>query len=424
MVTEKKSIVIVGGGPAGLAAAVGAFDGGARDIVVLERDGYGGGILNQCIHNGFGLHTFGAELTGPEYAARYLAMARERGIRIDYGTTVLNVSGDKTVTAASADGIKRFNADAVILSCGCRERPRGAIGIAGTRPSGVFSAGTAQRLINIDGERIGGRVFVLGSGDIGLIMARRMTFEGASVAGVAEIMPYSSGLRRNIAQCLDDFGIPLMLSTTVVEIRGRDRISSVVVAGVDENRNPIMSTAREVPCDTLLLSVGLLPENELAKGAGVLLSKTTGGAVVGDTFMTNVDGIFMCGNCLHVHDLVDYVSSESFSCGSAAAAYVAGGAMPSGRESDVEAETSGGVRYCVPQRISRSGSGALTLRMRVDGVYKKVKLVVVADGEAVYSKPRPIVTPGEMETIELSAEIGACLRQASKIEIKLIKAGE
>ncbi len=416
-----KDIVIIGAGPAGLAAALSAHDSGARDMIVLERDEYSGGILNQCIHNGFGLHTFKEELTGPEYAARFSAMVEERGIACLFGTTVLSVDGgQKTVTAVNRDGIMKIHARAIILACGCRERPRGAVNIAGTRPAGVYSAGTAQRLINIDGKHIGNDVFILGSGDIGLIMARRMIFEGARVHGVAELMPYSSGLNRNIAQCLDDFDIPLMLSTTVVDIRGRNRVSSVVVANVDGSKKPIMSTAREIPCDTLLLSVGLLPENELASSAGVGLCRATGGGDVDDTFMTDTDGVFMCGNCLHVHDLVDYVSSESAACGRFAAQYVAGN-KADGQKTEVC--VTGGVRYCVPQRISKSG-GALTFRMRVDGVYRKCRLAVYADGKEVFAKTRPICTPGEMETVELNAAQSDAVRGARSVEIKLIKAVE
>lgn len=413
----KKDIVIIGAGPAGLAAACAAFDAGATDIVILERDVVAGGILNQCIHNGFGLHTFNEELTGPEYAARFETEVARRGIEARFGTTVLSVNADKTVVAASADGITEYSARAVILACGCRERPRGAINIAGTRPSGVFSAGTAQRLINLENRHIGDKVFILGSGDIGLIMARRMTFEGAKVMGVAELMPYSSGLKRNIAQCLDDFGIPLMLSTTVVEIRGRERVSSVVVAPVDNNKAPIMNEAKEIACDTLLLSVGLLPENELAFGAGVPLSPVTGGGDVDDGFMTATDGVFMCGNCLHVHDLVDYVSAESAAAGRAAAEYLKRG----GNGDTVSVSCSGGVRYTVPQRIRRSGSGGVTLRLRVDGVYRKCKLVVTADGVEVYSRMRPILTPGEMETIELTKEASDALRRADRAEVGLVR---
>ena len=419
-----KDIVVIGAGPAGLAAAVAAHDAGVTDIVVLERDEYAGGILNQCIHNGFGLHTFGEELTGPEYAARFWEKARERGIECVFETTVLSVGADKCVTAVGRDGIVKYRAKSVIFACGCRERPRGAINIAGTRPAGVFSAGTAQRLINIDGQRItgdGGKVFILGSGDIGLIMARRMVFEGARVVGVAELMPYSSGLRRNIAQCLDDFSIPLYFNTTIVDIKGRERLTGVTIATVDENKKPIRGSERDIECDTLLLSVGLLPENELARSAGVGMSRVTGGASVDDSFMTDVDGIFMCGNCLHVHDLVDFVSAESGACGAAAAEYVkaCGGSAERGL---VRVVTSGGLRYCVPQDVRRSGGGKLTLRMRVDGVYRKCRISVRADGEEVYSKPRPIVAPGEMETLELSESVSDRLRRAEKIELVLEKA--
>lgn len=422
----EKDIVIIGAGPAGLAAAVAAHDGGVTDIVVLERDSFAGGILNQCIHNGFGLHTFGEELTGPEYAARFWEEAQKRDIECAFETTVLSVDADKCVTAVGRGGTVKYKAKAVVFACGCRERPRGAINIAGTRPAGVFSAGTAQRLINIDGEKItvgsgGGEVFILGSGDIGLIMARRMVFEGAHVAGVAELMPYSSGLRRNIVLCLEDYGIPLYFNTTVVEIKGKERLTGVTIATVDENKKPIKGTERDIPCDTLLLSVGLLPENELARAAGVEMSRVTGGASVDDRFMTDVDGIFMCGNCLHVHDLVDYVSAESGACGAAAAEFVK--AHGGGRGAKVNVITSGGIRYCVPQDIRKDGRGKLTLRMRVDGVYRKCNISVYADGKAVYSKPRPIVAPGEMETVELNESISASLRRAQSIEIRLEKNG-
>lgn len=417
MTERKKKIVIIGAGPAGLGAAKAAYDGGVKDIVILERDDYAGGILNQCIHNGFGLHTFKEELTGPEYAARFETEITSRGIECSFNTTVLSVSPNRIVTAVSPAGIIHYDADAVILACGCRERPRGAVNIAGSRPSGIFSAGTAQRLINIEGRHIGNDVFILGSGDIGLIMARRMTFEGADVKGVAELMPYSSGLNRNIAQCLNDFDIPLMLSTTVVDIKGKGRLSSVVIADV-ENKTPIAGSEREIKCDTLLLSVGLLPENELARACGVQMASATGGAKVGDDFMTSVDGVFMCGNCLHVHDLVDYVSSEAALTGYAAAKYVQSGKK---QGSKTEVVTSGGLRYCVPQYISKEGVGALTLRMRADNVYRKCEIAIECDGKSVYNRKRPIVTPGEMETIELDAEKSALLRDAEKIEVKLIK---
>ena len=303
-------ILIIGGGPAGLAAAMSAYDSGEKDILILERENKLGGILNQCIHNGFGLHTFNEELTGPEYAQRFIDEVKKRNIKYLLDTTVIDISKDKKVKALSKDGLLLIDADAIILSCGCRERPRGAINIAGSRPAGVYSAGTAQKLVNIDGLMPGKEVVILGSGDIGLIMARRMTFEGAKVKAVVELMPYSSGLNRNIVQCLNDFNIPLLFSHTVVEIKGENRVEAVVIAEVDEKLNPKMETAQEIKCDTLLLSVGLLPENELARGADVSISKITRGAVVDDNLMTNIDGIFECGNVLHVHDLVDYVSKE------------------------------------------------------------------------------------------------------------------
>lgn len=300
----KKNLVIIGGGPAGLAAAKSAYDSGERDIVILERESVLGGILNQCIHNGFGLHTFKEELTGPEYASRYIAEVEKRGIEYKLETTVINVTDKKVVTAVNeTDGLIKYKAKAIIMACGCRERPRGGINVAGSRCAGIFSAGTAQKLINIDGYMPGKEVVILGSGDIGLIMARRMTFEGAKVKAVVELMPYSSGLNRNIVQCIKDFNIPLLFSHTVVDIKGEGRVSSVVIAEVDEKLQPIMSTAQEIKCDTILLSIGLLPENELAKAASVELSPVTGGAVVDENMMTSVDGIFECGNVLHVHDL-------------------------------------------------------------------------------------------------------------------------
>ena len=320
---KKVNLVIVGGGPAGLAAAKAAYDAGERDILILEREAELGGILNQCIHNGFGLHTFKEELTGPEYAARYIEEVKKRNICFKLEATVIDVSKDKVVTYVSAtDGLVQIQAKALILACGCRERPRGAINIAGMRGAGVFSAGTAQKLVNIDGYLPGKEVVILGSGDIGLIMARRMTFEGAHVKAAVELMPYSSGLNRNIVQCLNDFNIPLYFSHTVVDIKGGDRVEGVVIAQVDDKLQPIKSTERLIECDTLLLSVGLLPENELAKNADVVLSPTTGGAVVDEHLMTNVDGVFECGNVLHVHDLVDFVSAESENAGKSAVDYI------------------------------------------------------------------------------------------------------
>ena len=338
----EKNLIIIGGGPAGLAAAKAAYDEGERDILILEREANLGGILNQCIHNGFGLHTFKEELTGPEYAGRYVKEVVARGIEYKLGATVINVTKDKVVTCVSeAEGLAKYKAKAIILACGCRERPRGGINIAGSRCAGIFSAGTAQKLVNIDGYMVGKEVVILGSGDIGLIMARRMTFEGAKVKAVVELMPYSSGLNRNIVQCLNDYDIPLKFSHTVVDIKGEGRVSSVVIAQVDEKLNPIMSTAEEIKCDTLLLSVGLLPENELSKMAGVELSPITGGGIVDDDMMTGVEGIFQCGNILHVHDLVDFVSEESDLAGRRAVAYIRDGKVA---KDYVDVSATGGVR--------------------------------------------------------------------------------
>ena len=413
--TEKKNLVIIGGGPAGLAAAKAAYDAGERDILVLEREERLGGILNQCIHNGFGLHTFKEELTGPEYAARYEREVAARGIECKTGTTVLSIK-DRQVTAVGAEGLKVYDAKAVILACGCRERPRGAINIAGCRAAGVFSAGTAQKLINIDGLMPGREVVILGSGDIGLIMARRMTFQGAKVKAVVELMPYSSGLNRNIVQCLNDFDIPLMFSHTVVDIKGKGRVSSVVIAAVDEKLNPIKGTEQEIKCDTLLLSVGLLPENELSKMADVNLSPVTGGAIVDDDMMTETDGIFACGNVLHVHDLVDFVSEESEWAGARAAAYIAGEKVKGDK---VAVQAKDGVRYVVPQFVNRDGDGTLKLKMRVGNVFKNISLCVVCDGEEIYAKKKMIVTPGEMETVTLDEKQTRALKNCKQAVVCL-----
>lgn len=413
----KKNLIIIGGGPAGLAAAKSAYDAGERDILILEREDKLGGILNQCIHNGFGLHTFKEELTGPEYAARYIGEVLDRKIEYKQGTTVLGIDKNKRITCASeSEGLQIYQAKAIILACGCRERPRGAINIAGCRAAGIFSAGTAQKLINIDGYMPGREVVILGSGDIGLIMARRMTFQGAKVKAVVELMPYSSGLNRNIVQCLNDFDIPLMFSHTVVEIKGKGRVSSVVIAAVDEKLNPVKGTEQEIKCDTLLLSVGLLPENELARMADVNLSPVTGGAVVDDDMMTETDGIFACGNVLHVHDLVDFVSEESEWAGARAAAYIRG-EKATGDKVAIGAE--GGVRYVVPQYAHREGNENLKLRMRVGNVYKNVRLCVVCDGEEVYSKKCMIVTPGEMETVNLNEKQTRALKNCKKAVVCL-----
>ncbi len=416
-------LVIVGGGPAGLAAAVAAYDAGERDILVLEREPQLGGILNQCIHNGFGLHTFKEELTGPEYADRYVQQLLERKIEYKLNTTVLDVSPEKVVTYVSAeDGLVSVAAQAIILACGCRERPRGAINIAGMRGAGVYSAGTAQKLVNIDGYMPGREVVILGSGDIGLIMARRMTFEGAHVKAVVELMPYSSGLNRNIVQCLNDFDIPLYFSHTVVKINGGDRVTGVVVAEVDEKLRPKKETEQLIECDTLLLSVGLLPENEVAYNAQVTLSPTTGGAVVDENLMTSVDGVFECGNVLHVHDLVDFVSAEATNAGQRAVMYL-NGAKPC--KDKIVVKCTGGVRYSVPTVLNRDEeTHAQSFKMRVGNVFRKVELAVFADGVKVFGRKRPVVTPGEMENITLTAEQMSVLKHANEVEITLVKEGE
>lgn len=396
-------LVIVGGGPAGMSAAVAAYDAGLRNILILERDTSLGGILRQCIHNGFGLHRFKEELTGPEYAYRYELQVREREIPFKLNTMVLDISPDKVVTAMNGeDGMFTIRAKAIILAMGCRERPRGALNICGTRPSGIFTAGTAQRFVNMDGYMPGKKIVILGSGDIGLIMARRMTLEGAEVKAVCELMPYSGGLARNIEQCLNDFGIPLLLSHTVVDIHGRDRLTGVTIAKVDEHRKPIEETKQYIECDTLLLSCGLIPENELTRGANVSLDRITNGASVDQDRQTDTEGIFACGNVLHVHDLVDYVSEEAEIAGRAAAEYVMKNTtVPGARK--ISLKSDGRVRYTVPQRITENKK--VTVYFRVADVYRDVR-IVVRDGENVLvSKKKQKVAPGEMETVTLTSEM-------------------
>ena len=396
-------IVIIGGGPAGLAAALGAKRAGVQSILVLEREALLGGILNQCIHAGFGLHTFREELTGPEYAQRYIDMVVREEIEYRVNTTVISVSEDKTVTCVSpVDGLVQIQAKAIVLAMGCRERPRGALSIPGTRPAGIYSAGTAQRLMNIDGFSVGREAVILGSGDIGLIMARRLTLEGAKVKVVAELMPYSGGLKRNIVQCLDDYSIPLKLSHTVVQIHGRERVTGVTLAQVDEKRRPIPGTEEYYGCDTLLLSVGLLPENELTRGMGAEISGVTGGPVVNDRLETSIEGVFACGNVLHVHDLVDYVSEEAFAAGESAAAYVKANAAGCGDCISICADS--GVRYTVPQHVCISGDMKdITVRFRVADVYRDRYVCVYLDGERIMRRKKRIMAPGEMEQVKLEA---------------------
>ena len=397
----KRDIVIIGGGPAGLAAAEAAVQVGAQGVLILERDTRLGGILNQCIHNGFGLHTFKEELTGPEYAARFEARVRALQIEYKLGTMVLSISPEKTVTAVSREeGLVTIEAKAVILAMGCRERARGALNIPGFRPAGIFSAGTAQRLVNMEGYMPGREVVILGSGDIGLIMARRMTLEGAKVRVVAELQPYSGGLKRNIVQCLDDYGIPLKLSHTVTEIHGKERVTGVTISAVDENLKPIPGTEEFYSCDTLLLSVGLIPENELSTGAGVALSRVTNGPVVNESLETNVPGIFACGNVLHVHDLVDYVSEEAAAAGRAAAVYLQQGEQREDKAIHINA--SGGVRYTVPSVIRPAHMPeTLTVRFRVDNIYKNRFVSVYFGDTRVQHRKKTVLAPGEMEQIVL-----------------------
>ncbi len=412
------NILIIGGGPAGLAAAISAYDKGEKDILILEREDRLGGILNQCIHNGFGLHTFKEELTGPEYAARFIDEVKKRNIKYILNTTVVKLDENKHVTALNESGVLDIDAKAIILACGCRERPRGGVNIAGSRCAGIYSAGTAQKLVNIDGVLPGKEVVILGSGDIGLIMARRMTFEGAKVKAVLELMPYSSGLNRNIAQCLNDFDIPLYLSTTVIEILGEDRVEGVVVANVDEKLKPIMSTKRTIKCDTLLLSVGLLPENELARSAGIDISGVTRGANVDDTLMSSIDGIFECGNVLHVHDLVDFVSLEAKKAGENAVNYI--NKKDNNKYDRTTVGVTGGVRYVVPEIIVKNNDyNPLSLKLRVANVFKDKYLEVKADDDIIYSRKKQILTPGEMQNIELNSEQVEKLKKANSISVYL-----
>jgi NADPH-dependent 2,4-dienoyl-CoA reductase/sulfur reductase-like enzyme len=416
-------LLIIGAGPAGLAAAIAAKKAGVMSLAVLEREDEQGGILNQCIHNGFGLHRFKEELTGPEYAQRDIKEVRDLNIPVYCGTMVLSVTRNKRVTAVSRErGFEVYQARAVILAMGCRERPRGALAIPGSRPSGIFSAGTAQKLVNMEGFMPGKRVVILGSGDIGLIMARRMTLQGGKVLACVELMPYSSGLNRNIVQCLQDYDIPLMLSHTVIDIKGRQRLECVTVAQVGEDRRPIPGTEKSFECDTLLLSVGLIPENELSLGAGVKLSATTAGAVVNNSFQTNIKGVFACGNVLHVHDLVDFVSRESMQAGLAAASYLMGPKKPFQR---VRVRDGQGVRGTVPQLLDLPDEGALEpieLMFRPDKVYKDHYVTLRAGDTVLQSRRQLILTPGEMAETKLTPAMLEALRgKELVIEISPVK---
>lgn len=397
-------IVIIGGGPAGLAAAISAYNNGCKSILILERDDKLGGILNQCIHNGFGLHTFKEELTGPEYAGRFISQVEELGIEYKLNTMVMHINKDKEILAMNRqDGMFSIKAKAIILAMGCRERSRGALNIPGYRPAGIFSAGTAQRLVNIEGYMPGREVVILGSGDIGLIMARRMTLEGAKVKLVSELMPYSGGLKRNIVQCLNDFGITLKLSHTVVDIKGKERLEGVTIAEVGSDGKPIKGTEEYYSCDTLLLSVGLIPENELSKEIGINMSRVTNGAVVNESLETSVEGVYACGNVLHVHDLVDYVSEEAAVAGKNAARYILSGRAGGGYE--IKLNPTDGVRYSVPSNINPERmDDKITVRFRVGNVYKNCYISAYFDNERIIHKKKPVVAPGEMEEIILTKE--------------------
>ena len=398
-------LVIIGGGPAGLSAAVKAYDEGVENILVVERDDRLGGILNQCIHNGFGLQRFKEELAGPEYAQRFIKEAMARDIDIMMNTIVLELREDKSVLLMNEEnGMFEVKPKAVILAMGCRERPRGALNTPGSRPAGVYSAGTAQKLVNIDGYLPGKKVVILGSGDIGLIMARRMTLEGAKVECVAEIMPFSGGLKRNIVQCLHDYDIPLYYSTTISGIKGDDRVEGVYLSKVDENMKVIEGTEKFVECDTVLLSVGLLPENELSQAANIKLDRKTKGAYVSDKLMTSIDGVFAAGNVLHVHDLVDFVSEESEQAAVNAAKYIKGEFTTTG-ENKIDVIAGDGVSYTMPQYLDYDNmDDSIIVKFRVNNVYPSRKLTIYADDKCIVERKKKVLAPGEMELLRLKKE--------------------
>lgn len=397
-------LVIVGGGPAGLSAAKEAYDKGIDNILIIERDKELGGILNQCIHNGFGLHTFKEELTGPEYAQRYINLIKETKVEIMLDTMVLNIGENHIIEAINSEnGYMEIKGKAIILAMGCRERTRGAINIPGDRPSGIFNAGAAQRYINIEGYMPGKEVVILGSGDIGLIMARRMTLEGANVKCVIELMPYSNGLNRNIVQCLQDYNIPLYLSHTIVDIKGKERLEKVIMAEVDENKKPIKGTEQEIKCDTLLLSVGLIPENELSNKAGIEGDKRTNGLVVNERMETSKEGIFACGNVVHVHDLVDYVTEEAKRAGERAADYIKGKKIEGKILNIINGKN---INYTVPQRFSLEGiEDKLIIFLRVNNVYKDKILVVKSKDKTIVSFKKKHLAPSEMEKVILPKKL-------------------
>ncbi len=413
-------VVIVGGGPAGLAAALGAKEAGAKDILIIERDQELGGILNQCIHNGFGLHTFKEELTGPEYAYRFVEQVKQEGIAYKLNTMVMDITENKVIVGMNKDeGMFELKAKSIILAMGCRERARGALNIPGFRPAGIFSAGTAQRLVNMEGFLPGKRVVILGSGDIGLIMARRMTLEGAKVLAVAEVMPFSGGLKRNIAQCLDDFGIPLLLEHTIIDIQGKDRVTGITLAKVDENRRPIKGSETHYDCDTVLLSVGLVPENELTRGMGIEMSGVTSGPVVNESLETSIPGVFACGNVLHVHDLVDFVSQEARIAGKQATVY-ASGEKNKITGPEIPIIPVDGVRYTVPSSICvERMEEKLVLRLRVGDVYQNKSISVWVDDQRISKKKKQVLAPGEMEEVILTKEQLLSYANAKQITVRL-----